>query len=122
MYEDRMALFGKIPGAFDLYMQLEEVICARYPRAEIRPKRSQVGFFDGYGFAWASPPLRGKAGITVTLGLPERLSSDRVFAAAEPYPGRWTHHFLVHSSAQFDDEFISWLDAAHAFAAVRSRK
>lgn len=122
MYEDRMALFASISGAFELYMQLEALIHVRYPQTEIRAKRTQVGFFDGCGFAWASLPLRGKTGITVTLGLPEKLMSERVLAASEPYPGRWTHHFIFQSTEDINEEFISWLDAAHDFALARSRK
>lgn len=122
MYEDRIALFARTPGAFELYLAFEALVLERYPATQVRPKKTQVGFFDGCGYAFASPPLRGKRGITVTLGLPERLASERVFAATEPYPGRWTHHFLIVEPGQLDAEFIAWLDAAHAFAQFRRKK
>ena len=122
MYEDRMALFEGVPGGFALYMALEARILALCPQAEIRPKKTQVGFFDGCCFAIVSPPLRGKAGVTLTLGLPEKLDSGRVLAATQPYPGRWTHHILIRSAAEIDDELTAWLRAAHNFALTRRRK
>lgn len=122
MYEDRMRLFEGIPGAFALYMALEEWILAQYPEAEIRTKKTQIGFFDGCGFAWISPPLRGKEGVNLTLGLPERVLSPRVYAASEPYPGRWTHHIPVRSAKEMDEELACWLRIAREFARSRRRK
>lgn len=122
MYEDRMALFDGIPGAFALYMALEEWILTHCPQAEIRAKKTQIGFFDSCGFAWISRPMRGKAGVNLTLGLPEKLESERVFASAEPYPGRWTHHIPVRSADEIDGELTAWLHAAHDFARARRRR
>ena len=121
MYEDRITLFESVRGGFEIYVEFERLICKRYPDAEIRPKRTQIGFFDGCGFAWASRPLRGKCGVTITLGLPEKLDSPRVYAATEPYPGRWTHHFILQHPCELDDEFLAWLDCAHDFAQKRAR-
>lgn len=121
MYQDRMQLFDGIDGDFALYMALEEWILGVCPHAEIRPKKTQVGFFDGCGFAWVSPPLRGKNGVTLTLGLPEKLPSDRIFAATEPYPGRWTHHIIITDESDIDDELTLWLNQAIAFSHFRRR-
>ena len=126
MYEDRMMVFEKIPGAFVLYMEFEKFILARFPDAEIRPKKTQIGFFEGCGFAWASPPLRRISGkekpcITITLGLPIRLDSPRVFAATQPYPGRWTHHFIISDPSELDAQFEAWTETAHEFALARKR-
>lgn len=122
MYEDLMRLFEGTDGGFALYMTLEEWILSRCPGSEIRPKKTQAGFFDGCCYAVISPPLRGKAGVNLTLCLPEKLESDRVFAASEPYPGRWTHHIPVYHSSELDAELASWLDSAHEFARQRRRK
>ena len=121
MYQDRMQLFDKTDGGFALYMALEEWILRACPDAEIRAKKTQVGLFNGCGFAWVSPPLRGKRGVTLTLGLPERLSSGRIFSAAEPYPGRWTHHIIITDESDIDDELTLWLNRAIAFAHTRRR-
>lgn len=54
--------------------------------------------------------------LTVTLGMPYRLHTDRDMAVSEPYPGRWTTHFVISSSDQLDDVFFHWLTEAYAFA------
>lgn len=41
--------------------------------------------------------------------------------AAEPYPGRWTHHLVLTDAARIDGELLSWLDAAHQFAQMKRR-
>ena len=117
-----MRRFEGIDGGFALYIAMEEWILSLYPNSEIRPKKTQVGFFDGCCFAVISPPRRGKAGVNLTLCLPGNLDSGRVFAASEPYPGRWTHHILVYHSSELDTELASWLDSAHEFARHRRRK
>ena len=55
--------------------------------------------------------------ITVTLGLNRRLDSPRVDKASEPYPGRWTHHLLIASWEEIDEELTAWVREAAAFAA-----
>ena len=35
---------------------------------------------------------------------------------AAPYPGRWTHHILIGSAGELDEELLSWLRQAEAFA------
>lgn len=126
MYEDRMALFEGVPGAFALYMAFEEEILRRFPDTQIRIKKTQAGFFDGCGYAWAWPVQgrirkQDKACIGITLGLPERLDNPRILQACEPYPGRWTHHLLLEGASQLDDELAGWIDMAHSFAITRKR-
>ena len=55
--------------------------------------------------------------LTLTLGLPEPLESSRVAVRAEPYPGRWTHHFVLTGFEDLDDELLDWIRASYAFAA-----
>ena len=52
----------------------------------------------------------------VTLGLNRRLDSPRVAMAVEPYPGRWTHHFLLTEENQIDQELLGWFQEAWDFA------
>lgn len=54
--------------------------------------------------------------FVVTLGLPCPLASARVAVRTEPYPGRWTHHIVIGSAAELDDELFGWLDQAYAFS------
>jgi len=48
---------------------------------------------------------------------PEPLESSRVAVRAEPYPGRWTHHFVLTGFEDLDDELQDWIRASYTFAA-----
>ena len=124
MCPEILTLFSPTPGGAELYAALEEAIFRRFPDVEIRPRRTQVGFFHGCGFAWVWPARRKRernAGqIGLTLGLPAPVTSPRIAEAIEPYPGRWTHHLLLSSPADLDPELLGWLDEAYRFAAFRS--
>ena len=124
MCPEILTLFSPTPGGAELYAALEEAILRRFPDVEIRPRRTQVGFFHGCGFAWAWPARRKRerdAGqIGLTQGLPAPDTSPRIAEAVEPYPGRWTHHLLLSSPADLDPELLGWLDEAYRFAAFRS--
>lgn len=54
--------------------------------------------------------------IVLTLGLPYALSSLRVKAMTEPYPGRWTVHIPIFDSKEIDKELLSWIQEAYLFA------
>ena len=34
----------------------------------------------------------------------------------EPYPGRWTTHFVISRPEELDGEFYGWVAQAYAFA------
>ena len=101
------ALFRRMDGAF--------------PEGTVKVQKSQISFYGRHLFAAASLPVRRrkdwpKMCLMVTVGLPYRLDSPRVVAASEPYPGRWTHHFLVWEADQIDEELMGWLREAWDFA------
>ena len=48
--------------------------------------------------------------MTVTFGLDHPKESHRIDAAAEPDPHRWTHHVMVGSPDEIDDELMSKID------------
>ena len=54
--------------------------------------------------------------MVITLGLPAPLDSVRVAVKTEPYPGRWTHHIVVSSPEELDEELLSWIQEAYDFA------
>ena len=117
---ETLAFFERDPSALPLYEAFRDALLARHPKSQIRIQRTQISFTDGYGFAFVShPPRKVPGGVLISLGLPARLNSPRVFAASEPYPGRWTHHFLLRSQNEIDGELLGWLDDAHEFAVER---
>ena len=54
--------------------------------------------------------------MVITLGLPVPLDSERAAVKTEPYPGRWTHHIVVYKPEELDEELLTWIKAAYAFA------
>ena len=47
------------------------------------------------------------------------LESDRVAAKTEPYPGRWTTHFVISSPSDLDEELFDWIEQAYQFAQAK---
>ena len=57
--------------------------------------------------------------LVLTLGLPAPLESGRVAVKTEPYPGRWTHHFVLSRPEEPDAALRSWIQESYAFAEVK---
>ena len=55
----------------------------------------------------------------LTLGLSAPLESDRVAAKTEPYPGRWTTHFVISSPSDLDEKLFDWIEQAYQFAQAK---
>lgn len=120
---DAVLFFDTVPGAYALYRAFADAVTARWPEATCRVQKTQIAFTNPRVFACASL-LRAKRKaelpvpwITITLGLPYRLTSPRVAVATEPWPGRWTTHIVVGAPDQIDEELLGWVGEAYAFAA-----
>lgn len=55
--------------------------------------------------------------IVVTFGLGYKVESPRIDVAVEPYPNRWTHHVLISSAEELDEELMGWVKEASVFSA-----
>lgn len=117
--------FNKDPAVLPLYKAFESRVLAEVHNVTIRVQKTQLTYTNPRVFAAVSSlPVRRKAQrpdhyITVTLGLNRRLDSPRVDAASEPYPARWTHHLLISSLEEIDDELMAWVREAAAFSASK---
>ena len=124
---DAALFFDAVPGAYPIYRAFADAIAARWPEVVCRVQKTQITFTNPRVFACASLlRARKKAElpnpwITISLGLPYRLTSPRVAVATEPYPGRWTIHIVVASMEEIDEELLGWVAEAYAFA-VQKRK
>ena len=122
MDPDILFFFDKHPGALPLYQTGESRILAEVEHVTVKVQKTQITFANRRQFACVSflPARRAKDRpedyITVTLGLHRRLDSPRVDKVSEPYPGRWTHHLLIASPAEIDDELMDWVREAASFA------
>lgn len=120
---DLLFFFDGRPDGLALYRELWEALDGLFPQASVRVQKSQISFYGSGLFAMASLPRRKRdAGIVVSFGLGRRLGSPRVAAAAEPYPGRWTHHVPVARAEELDGELLGWLEEAWAFCEAKRER
>ncbi len=125
MTADELLFFDPLPAALPLYEAFSAKLLAQFPGVTIRVSKTQITFQARYGFAFVS--LRRMKGcppvfLILTLGLGRRLDSPRVAAAVEPYPGRWTHHFILSAPEQLDDELWAWVREAWEFSQTKGRR
>lgn len=119
---DTLMFFNEHPQALPLYEHLEEILFEGFPDVSKRVQKTQITFSNRHVFACVSfAKVKRKAErpdpyLVVTLGLPYPLESRRVAVKTEPYPGRWTTHFVVGSTEEFDEELLEWIRQAYVFA------
>lgn len=125
---DILRVFEKKSGALQLYQALETKLLEAVPGTLRKVGKTEVAFYLRHRYASASLlAVRKKAQrpspyLTVSFGLIAPLDSPRIDAKTEPYPNRWTHHLLIGSPEEIDEELLGWLQEAAAFAASKPRK
>ncbi len=121
--QDEFLFFDRHLAALPLYESFAEKVFELFPTTSLRVQKTQITFSDRHVYACVSfARVKHKADlpdpyITVTLGLPYPLQSDRVAVRTEPYPGRWTTHLVIGLRSEMDDEFFTWVRQAHDFSA-----
>ena len=101
----------------------DERFFAEIDNVTIKVQKTQISFSNKYNFAFVSFLQARKAKerpeiyITVTFGLRHKKDSPRIDAASESYPNRWTHHMLISSEEEIDDELMGWIKEAAEFSA-----
>ena len=78
-----------------------------------------INLGDSRTFFYISLPrqaARRNEALLISLGLDRPIQSPRIRDVSQPYPGRWTHHILIGSAEELDEELLSWLRQAEAFA------
>ena len=127
MNSNILFFFGEHMDALPIYERLENAILTRIPNVKIKVAKTQITFAGRYGFAFVSfNPCRKAKGrpavwMTVTFGLGYRKESSRIDTATEAYPGRWTHHVMVGSADEIDEELLGWIQEAAEFANAKGR-
>lgn len=126
MNTDIIMLFNKMPEALPIYEAAEAFILEQFPDAVMKLSKTQISFSNRFGFAILWPPnrkIKGRAGVYIVLsfGLGRRAEHPRIVESVEPYPGRWTHHVLISSADDLDDELKAWLQEAYDFALTKRR-
>ena len=119
---DALMFFDQHMDILPLYQAFEELLFDSFPVVNKRVQKTQITFSNRHVFACVSfARVKRKAELpmrymVITLGLPAPLDSERVAVKTEPYPGRWTHHFVVSTTEEMDEELLSWIKNAYTFA------
>ena len=120
---DELFFFDEKPAVLPLYEAFAKRLLAEIDDVTVKVRKTQISFSNRYNFAFVSllPVRKAKARpetyITVTFGLRYKKESPRIDIATEPYPNRWTHHMLISSVDEIDDELMGWIKEAAAFSA-----
>ena len=120
---DELFFFNEKPAALPLYEAFVQRLFAEIADVTIKVQKTQISFSNKYNFAFISflpvrkAKERPKTYITVSFGLRYKKESPRIDAASEPYPNRWTHHMLISSEEELDDELMGWIKEAADFSA-----
>ena len=108
-----------------MYECFREKLLARFPESRIKVQKSQISYYNRHLYACVSfLKVKKKAELpddyfVLTLGLSAPLESDRVAAKTEPYPGRWTTHFVISDPSDLDKELFDWIEQAYQFAQAK---
>ena len=122
---DVLFFFDRKPLALSLYEAFAQRIAGEIGDARVKVSKTQISFANGHNFAFVSllPVRRAKERppeyIVVSFGLAYKKESPRIDAATQPYPNRWTHHVLISSLEEIDDELMGWIKEASDFSAAK---
>lgn len=127
MNPDILMMFDKNPAALPLYEAAEAMILEIFPDVKIKVGKTQVSFSNRYGFAYLWPPSRKRKGwpslfVGLTFGLGRQETHPRIAESVEAYPGRWTHHVLISSTDDLDEQIKDWLQEAYGFSMIKGRR
>ena len=98
----------------EVYERLMAEMLAKWPDMKVEVKKTQISFKNRFMFACASKASGNR--LRLTFSLPYRAESERILQATEPYPMRWTHHVVLKSIGDIDDEVMGGLGQAYDFA------
>ena len=123
--QDTLFFFDRHQAVYPLYACFQEKLLARFPESRIKVQKSQISYYNRHLYACVSfLKVKKKAELpedyfVLTLGLSAPLESDRVAVKTEPYPGRWTTHFVISRPANLDEELFDWIEQAYNFAQAK---
>ena len=122
---DVLFFFNEKPAAIPLYEAFAKRVLAEIENVSVKVQKTQISFSNKHNFAFVSflpvrkAKQRPETYITVSFGLRYKKESPRVDVASEPYPNRWTHHMLIASVEEIDDELMGWIKEAAEFSASK---
>ena len=123
--QDTLFFFDRHQAVYPLHACFQEKLLAHFPESRIKVQKSQISYYNRHLYACVSfLKVKKKADLpedyfVLTLGLPAPPESDRAAAKTEPYPGRWTTHFVIGSPSDLDEGLFGWIAQAYQFAQAK---
>ena len=120
--QDTLLFFKEHPAALPVYEAFARKLAGALPDSNVRVQKTQITFSNRHVYACVSfLRVKKKAELpdsffVLTLGLPYALESERVAVKTEPYPGRWTTHFVFSRLSDLEEVLFAWVRQAYAFA------
>src|SRR5687767_10024027 len=101
---------------FKLLRKLIERDCS--PKIEV--SKTQISFGEDYKYIWVWLPQtwivkRPEDSITLTIMTGAKLNNKRIVESVQPKKGFWTHHILIDSKNDIDNEIEELLKASYEF-------
>ena len=125
MDADVLLFFDKQRAALPMYEAFEQALFERLADTRMKVQKTQISFYNKHQFCCVSfLRVRKKKELPESVSRRHlwpgaRVQSPRIAVATEPYPNRWTHHVVVASPLEVDDELMCWVEEAAAFSAVK---
>ena len=121
---DLLLFFDRMPGTLPLYEAIAEKIDSEYKQVSITVKKTCISFGSKCNFAYVSLPTKRWKGcsaacIILTLGLGRQVVHPRIAYSIEPYPNRWTHHIMMKSKEEVDEQLMDWIKEAYFFSLTK---
>ena len=124
MTEEEKVYFARMPSMLPAYTALREKLEERFPGLNVKVAKRRFPFVADIFLLWC--PFFGEKNkqwpeeyLLVSFGLSYQKQSPRIVQAVEAYPNRWTHHVLVETREQIDDELLDWLEETYHFSMVK---
>jgi hypothetical protein len=126
LYEKAAHFFAGKSNQLVLFLAIEEMMRG-IGEVKVEVMKSQISFGTNYKFAWVWLPMKFGAkphghvrpigSLVISFGLDRCIKHERIVAAVNPYPNRWTHHVIIENPDQLDDILLEWLKEAYNFSA-----
>lgn len=118
------AFFAGRAKEHSLFQAIEQIINSM-GSVTVSVSKSQISFGTKTKFAWIWMPQpwakRPENSVVLTFGLGRKIEDQQIDEAVEPYPGRWTHHVIIHDESDITDQVRQWLEEAYTFSQERRR-